>query len=177
MPRILGNSGVRFVIVEGLSGLKVDGACFWLGGKLPVISMSLRHDRIDNFWFMLRHEIEHVLRGDAKKTEIPDVVVDAEESTLIIEEREQIANQAAAAFCVDPDEVDDCIKRFSPYFSKAAIERAARRIGVHPGLLVGQLHKRKNGLPYTHMRKLLVGVRSHVLDAAFVDGWDIVPQI
>jgi len=34
----------------------------WLDDKSPVIALSMRFDRIDNFWFVLRHELEHVLR-------------------------------------------------------------------------------------------------------------------
>ncbi|KAI1694314.1 hypothetical protein Ddc_22202 [Ditylenchus destructor] len=52
--------------VEALSGSKIDGACFWLDAHKPVIGMTLRFDRIDNFWFVLRHEIEHVLREDGR---------------------------------------------------------------------------------------------------------------
>ncbi|MFX8692489.1 hypothetical protein ABTM44_18400, partial [Acinetobacter baumannii] len=63
VPRLLQEAGVRFVIVEGLPGSKIDGVCFWLDDKSPVIGMSLRFDRIDNFWFVLRHECAHVLHG------------------------------------------------------------------------------------------------------------------
>ncbi len=28
--------------------------------------MSLRFDRIDNFWFVLRHELEHVIQGHGR---------------------------------------------------------------------------------------------------------------
>lgn len=37
-----------------------------------VIGMSMRIDRIDNFCFVLRHEIEHILRGDGKVEAIVD---------------------------------------------------------------------------------------------------------
>ena len=179
VPRILSSCGVRFVVVEGLSGLKADGVCFWLEEKHPVIAMSLRHDRIDNFWFTLRHEIEHVLRGDGKRDRLEDADVDFEESSSDDEStaKERIANDAAAKFCVDPREIDDCINRFSSYFSRTKLERVAKRIHVHPGVLVGQLHRHRRGLPYTHMRKLLVGVRRYVLETTLVDGWDITPQI
>ena len=183
VPAILSSCGVRFVVIEGLSGLKPDGVCFWLEEEHPVIAISLRHDRIDNFWFTLRHEIEHVLRGDGKEVRLQDVEVDFEESTFASntdgeqERREQIANEAAASFCVDRDELEDCVNRFSPYFSRSKIVAMAWRIGVHPGLVVGQLHKHTNGLPQSHMRKLLVGVRKHVLETSFKDGWDTVPQL
>jgi HTH-type transcriptional regulator/antitoxin HigA len=56
-PRILSEAGVRFVIVESLPSAKIDGVCFWLDDRSPVIGMTMRFDRIDNFWFVLRHEI------------------------------------------------------------------------------------------------------------------------
>jgi HTH-type transcriptional regulator / antitoxin HigA len=47
VPRILTESGIRFVIVESLTSAKIDGVCFWLDSTSPVIGMSLRFDRID----------------------------------------------------------------------------------------------------------------------------------
>src|SRR5690606_1849942 len=35
VPRILAESGIRFVIVEALPGSKIDGACFWLNENAP----------------------------------------------------------------------------------------------------------------------------------------------
>jgi len=32
-----------------------------LNGKTPVIGLTLRHDRIDNFWFTLLHELAHLV--------------------------------------------------------------------------------------------------------------------
>jgi HTH-type transcriptional regulator / antitoxin HigA len=66
IPRLLADCGVRFVVVETLPKANIDGVCFWIDDKLPVIGMTTRHDRIDNFWFVLRHEIEHVLNGDGR---------------------------------------------------------------------------------------------------------------
>src|ERR1700722_5110775 len=42
VPRILFDCGIRFVIVEALTGSKIDGVCFWLNDKSPVIGMTLR---------------------------------------------------------------------------------------------------------------------------------------
>ena len=53
VPRILAECGVRFVIVEVLPQSKIDGVCFWLDKNSPVIGMSMRFDRMDNFWFVL----------------------------------------------------------------------------------------------------------------------------
>jgi len=49
VPRILAECGIRFVIVETLPAAKIDGVCFWLNPKAPVIGLTIRFDRIDNF--------------------------------------------------------------------------------------------------------------------------------
>ena len=46
VPRILGEAGVRFVIVEPLPAAKIDGGCLWLNDMSPVIGLPMRHDRI-----------------------------------------------------------------------------------------------------------------------------------
>ena len=54
VPRVLSEFGIRFVIVERLPKMQVDGAAFWLDDDAPAIAMTLRADRIDGFWFTLR---------------------------------------------------------------------------------------------------------------------------
>jgi PAS domain S-box-containing protein len=53
---------------------KIDGVCLWLGNS-PVIGMSLQYDRIDHFWFVLRHEGEHVLQKHGQDDPIIDIDV------------------------------------------------------------------------------------------------------
>jgi len=50
VPRILAEHGIRFLIVESLPSAKIDGVCFWLNDVSPVVALSMRFDRIDNFW-------------------------------------------------------------------------------------------------------------------------------
>ena len=38
----------------------LDGAALRLGNGRPVVGLTLRYDRIDNFWFCLLHELAHV---------------------------------------------------------------------------------------------------------------------
>ena len=47
-----------------------------------MIGMSLRFDRIDNFWLVLRHEIEHVLCGHGKLDPIIDVDVEMTDAAM-----------------------------------------------------------------------------------------------
>ena len=167
VPRILAEAGVRLVFVESVTGSKLDGACFWLDGNKPVIAMTLRFDRIDNFWFVLRHEIEHVLREDGKNTFVLDTNVgDTKEELPEIEAR---ANAAGAEFCVPQDQLDDFCLRVGPFFSEQRVLLFAQRIGVHPGLVVGQLQRKLER--HDFLRKHQVKIRGCILPVADVDGW------
>ncbi len=178
VPRILAECGIPFVVCEGLPGAKIDGVCFWLDENKPVIGMSLRHDRIDNFWFVLRHELEHVLRfhgRDSKKTML-DVELEGERAGVgaSIADEERIANQAAADFCVPQKSLESFIARKSPFFNDRDIIGFASTLQVHPGLVAGQLRNRLELWKRFHNH--LVKIRSIVTPSATVDGWgDFVP--
>jgi HTH-type transcriptional regulator/antitoxin HigA len=91
---------------------------------------------------------------------------------VAIEER--IANEAAANFCVPKKQMDSFIARKSPFFAERDILGFARTIGVHPGLIAGQLQNRT--ARYDRFRNHLVKIRSSVTPSAMVDGWgDVAP--
>lgn len=167
VPRILASAGVRLVFVEAMPGLKLDGACFWLGEN-PVIGMSLRFDRIDNFWFVLRHEIEHVLQEDGKSG-APIIDMEMNGGGDMLPEHERSANKAALDFCVSTEQLEDFIIRVQPSFSEKRILLFAQRLNIHPGLVVGQLQNRLKR--YDFLRKHQVKIRQFILSSGNVDGW------
>lgn len=169
VPKLLNDCGIRVVYVEALPSSQIDGACFWLEGQQPVVAMSLRLDRIDNYWFVLRHELEHVRLGHGKAMGfILDVDIDSATSQAVDEE-EKLANRAGADFCVDQRQLEDFIARVSPYFSEERILLFAKRLKVHPGLVAGQLRKRLSS--WNRWSSHLVKVRSIAIRSAPVDGW------
>ncbi len=175
VPRILMESGVRYVIVESLPSAKIDGVCFWIGDS-PVIGMSLRYDRIDNFWFVLRHEIEHVLRGHGKTAPMLDTELEKERAgtSADVPEEEREANAAAADFCVPRSKLDNFIARKAPVFVERDIRGFAATLQVHPGLIAGQLQHQTGR--YDLFRNHLVKVREIVKPSANADGWgDVAP--
>jgi len=176
VPRILAEAGIRFVIVESLPSAKIDGVCFWLDDQSPVIGISFRHDRIDNFWFVLRHELEHVLRGHGKDRIEIDAELEGSKagSGPDIPEQERQANAAAAEFCVPAKAMDAFIARKAPFFAERDIRSLAAALKIHPGLVAGQLQHRTGR--YDRFRDHLVKVRSVVTPGAAVDGWgDVAP--
>ena len=60
--KFLAEHGIRLVVVRHLSRTHLDGAALRLMDDLPVISLTLRYDRLDNFWFCLLHEMAHIGR-------------------------------------------------------------------------------------------------------------------
>jgi HTH-type transcriptional regulator/antitoxin HigA len=173
VPRILAECGVRFLIVEHVASSKIDGVCFWQV-KSPVIGMSLRLDKIDNFWFVLRHEIEHVLRKHGREEAVVDI--DSEEVPTSPNDEENAANWAGADFCVPDEEMADFILRNDPLFSEEDVLNFAWRMQVHPGLVVGQLQRRTGN--YKLFRRHLERIRHLVASVAITDGYGhVVPQI
>lgn len=170
VPTILAQAGVHFVVVEALAGSKIDGACFWLKNQQPVIGMTLRFDRIDNFWFVLRHEIEHVLREDGKTNSGFVIDTDLGDDVTDLSESERLANAAGAEFCVPAKELEQFMSSVKPFFSEEKILQFAEKIRVHPGLVVGQL-QRKLGR-HNFLRKYQVKVREILLSAVDADGWN-----
>lgn len=54
--------GIPMVIVPHLPRTYLDGAALRLADGTPVVGLTLRYDRVDNFWFCLLHELAHVGR-------------------------------------------------------------------------------------------------------------------
>ncbi len=172
VPRVLTECGIRYVIVESLGSAKIDGVCFWLNDFSPVIGMSLRYDRIDNFWFVLRHELEHVIQRHGGGAAMLDS--DLDNQPLDVAEDETIANAAAADFCVPHEQLEHFVARKSPFFAERDVVGFARTLKVHPGLVAGQVrrHTGRFNILHNHLAK----IRSVVTPNAMVDGWgDVAP--
>jgi HTH-type transcriptional regulator/antitoxin HigA len=180
VPRVLADYGIRFLVVEPLTGTRIDGACFWLDARSPVVVVSLRFDRIDAFWFTLFHELGHVWAGDGQGTAV--VLID---TNLIGEgatrpedkpELERKADEFATTRLLSPAKLNSFIARIRPLYSKEKIRAFAKVNGVHPGIVVGQLQHRGE-ITWAHNREMLAKVRDLVVRAALTDGWGATPMV
>jgi HTH-type transcriptional regulator / antitoxin HigA len=180
VPRALAECGVRYAVVETLPKANIDGVCFWLGKNEPVVGMTTRHDRIDNFWFVLRHEIEHVLNRDG----VGDLRADTIDSELEgdkagtgddLPPEERLANKAAADFCVPTDELDSFYVRKYPYISERDTLAFAHRVQRHPGIVVGQLQNKMKR--YDWLSRYKVKIRQFLSGGAIMDGWGVAAPV
>ncbi|SRR6266852_218444 len=164
VPRILLECGVRLVIVEPIPGSEIQGVCFWIENKSPVIGLTLKGDQIGKFWFDLWHEITHVLNGHGKDGLI---VEDFDESST--DENEKIANSAAANHCVPIGAMRDFILRHNPMFSEKNMLGFARIVKRHPGIVAGQIQRltRRWDLFKKHQPR----IRHIIMQTALTDGY------
>ncbi len=169
VPAFLARLGIRFVIVEHLRSTRIDGAALWLDDVSPVVVMSMRYDRIDNFWFVLAHEIAHIKNGD--RSVDTDLVGTSAQPIEEKPEFEKKADRMASSLLIPTKTLQAFIERHRPRFSKQAIRGFAEKHGVHPGVVVGQLQYRK-AIGYSHSREMLIPVRDLVTEVADTDGWE-----
>jgi HTH-type transcriptional regulator/antitoxin HigA len=131
----LQKNGIAVVIEPHLRGTLLDGAALRDVDGTPIIALTLRFDRLDNFWFTLIHEVVHVWKHieNDQDTFVDDLNVPSEDR------REAEANRLAREAFI-PRLV---WKRSDAYMSpsKTSIEELARDLRIHPAIIVGRLHR------------------------------------
>ncbi|MGB2980617.1 MAG: HigA family addiction module antitoxin [Candidatus Zixiibacteriota bacterium] len=170
IPKILSQYGIRFLVIEYLPKSGIDGVSFWLDEHSPVVALSLRFDRIDWFWYTLAHELKHVRDRDGEKKPVLEIRLVGEDAQPHGQKEEKQADKFAVTFLVDQARLKGFVARKDPVYSKKDIVAFSRLIGVHPGIVVGQLQFRKK-IPYSHFRSMLVRVRNIITATALTDGW------
>ncbi len=65
----LQNKGIKLVAVPHFERTYLDGAALINKKGEPIIALSLRYDRLDNFWFTLAHELAHLTLGHVHSAE------------------------------------------------------------------------------------------------------------
>jgi HTH-type transcriptional regulator / antitoxin HigA len=129
--------GIAVVIETQIPGLRLDGAAFLVNG-VPVIGLTIRHDRIDNFWFTLLHELAHVfLHGQAGLASGFCDDLDKEHK----DDLEREANEFAGAMLIPSERWKVSPARIAK--SPALIEEFARQIGIHPAIVYGRIRKER----------------------------------
>jgi len=146
--KFLRDHGIAIVFVDKLPKTCLDGGAFLLDDGRPVIAMTLRHNRIDNFWFVLLHELGHIKLHWAFLKDGNFVEENVGESDL---ETEQQADSFAANVIVSDEHWQNSFVRFTS--DEEAVIRFAHRHSVHPALIAGKIRK-ENGY---HLLPKLIG--------------------
>ena len=132
---LLQKNGVRLVVEKHLPQTYLDGAATMLGPARPVVALTLRHDRLDNFWFTLCHELGHIALHFAKNAQtwfLDDM--DALSGGL-----ESEADRFAENALIPLDAWSHL--RTLQKLSAKNVCQFASKLGVHPAIVAGRIRR------------------------------------
>jgi HTH-type transcriptional regulator / antitoxin HigA len=132
LQKLCADAGVAVVLVRAPSGCHASGATRFLSPQKAMLLLSFRFLSDDQFWFSLFHEAGHLLRHGRQ-----DIFIEGIEASNVSAERE--ANEFAGTLLIPPQYQSE-VMRMRP--NTYDLVRLARRIGISPGILVGQLQHR-----------------------------------
>lgn len=130
----LNKHGIVVVIEAHLKGTQLDGAALKDSDGTPIIGLTLRYDRIDNFWFTLLHEVAHIWKHvDDNDAFLDDLDATSEDS------REAEANRLAKEALIPK-----LIWRRSSAFqqpSRESVLELSRELRIHPAIIAGRIRR------------------------------------
>lgn len=130
----LNASGIALVILPHLPGTYLDGASLLDQPARPIIAMTLRHDRLDNFWFTLMHEIAHIaLHAEGYPDHFYDDLDLVEANDDLEIEADRLASEALIP------EVAWERSAASRLRTAEAAEHLARGLEIHPAIVAGRM--------------------------------------
>lgn len=144
----LSGYGITLVVVEHLPRTRLDGAVFFMTPERPVVALTLRHDRIDNFWFTLFHELGHLVRDFTEPT---TGFYDDLEASGSRDPRELAADDFARDSLIPPAAWAGSPLRDTP--SPGFVRDLARGLGIHPAIVAGRVRRERNS--YRLLSKLV----------------------
>lgn len=137
----LAEKGIALVLLPVLPHTKLDGAAMLDSDGAPVVGMTLRQDRIDNFWFTLMHELVHAWKHLPEKDFVitDESIEDGTEDDAKEAEANRIARDAFIPRVA--------WKRSEAYLkpSVATIRALAEKLQIHPAVVAGRLRKERTG--------------------------------
>lgn len=138
----LAEKGIALVILPSLPSTKLDGAAMQDQEGVPIIGLTIRHDRLDNFWFTLLHELVHVWKHlPDRDVAITDEDLDKNHEDDDVKESE--ANRLARnAFIPKSIWV-----RSEAYLrpSLESVQSLAAQLHISPAIVAGRLRREKTG--------------------------------
>lgn len=141
-------AGISLVIERHLPGTLLDGAALASANHHAIVAMTLRHDRLDNFWFTLLHEVGH-LKLHIRLGEFSAIFDDNDAPAS--DQVEQDADHFAQEALIPEANWNLAVSRFTR--NEKAVLTDARRFGVAPAVIAGRV--RRDAGDYTLLRTMV----------------------
>jgi HTH-type transcriptional regulator / antitoxin HigA len=136
---LLAEHGITLVIERHLPGTYLDGAAMLSAFSQPVVALTLRYDRLDNFWFVLFHELAHVFLHLTQGLRFD--FFDDEEGDKT-DRIEQEADDFALNTLVSESAWEQCLSRF--VLTEEAVITDAENLGIDASIIAGRIRKERN---------------------------------
>jgi HTH-type transcriptional regulator/antitoxin HigA len=125
----LNRYGIHLIVEQHLPKTYLDGAVCLSEKGNPIVALTLRHDKLDSFWFSLMHELAHIaLHVDGSEVWYLDDL-DTSGGDEIEQEADALAQKALL-----PVE-EDTLKLIS---DPVSVEILASKLNVSPCILAGR---------------------------------------
>lgn len=126
--------GIPLIIEPHLPQTYLDGAAVLLLDERPVIGMTIRYDRLDNFWFTLMHELAHIVLhfGEGRLQFIDDLDVGAQNDPI---EREADSLAGETLIPLGQWNKSPAVQ----YRSASAALHVAKQLNIHPAIVAGRM--------------------------------------
>jgi HTH-type transcriptional regulator/antitoxin HigA len=142
--------GIALVIEPHFSKTYLDGATILINKSKPVIGLTLRYDRLDNFWFTLMHELAHIaLHYDQNITLFYDEIEGV--NSVNLSQIESDADRLAQEALLPESKWEVSPAKLVP--SSMAAKSLAHDLGVHAAIIAGQMRHR--GKTYAYLSKIV----------------------
>ena len=132
-------NGIRFVLLTHLRKTYLDGAAMRGPDGVPLVALTLRHDRLDNFWFCLMHELAHVVLhlDDEAHVFLDDLSLRDGSNGSQKAAREREADELAEMALINED--DWVGFNFPDAATNLRIAELAIAASVHPSVVAGRV--------------------------------------
>jgi HTH-type transcriptional regulator/antitoxin HigA len=128
------DAGIALIIEPHLSSTHLDGAAM-LGDRGPVVGLTLRFDRLDNFWFVLLHELAHVIKH-LKKGRLEDIFDDLEAEA---DELEREADDLAGEALISDSYWETALARYLR--TENSVRACAEELKISEAIVAGRIRK------------------------------------
>jgi HTH-type transcriptional regulator/antitoxin HigA len=139
----LEKQGIHLIIVPHLPKTYLDGAAMLIPDGTPVIGLTLRYDRIDNFWFCLLHEIAHVAKHLTASAQIIIDDLDLRGHDASLEDRVEKEADDMTLDGLIPKQV----WQKNPIKGKMTAQKVydlAAQLIIHPAIIAGRVRYERN---------------------------------
>ncbi len=135
----LNKKGLHLIVLPHLPRTYLDGACFASPSGRPIIGLTLRYDRLDNFWFTLAHELAHSclhLSQDARAAFFDDT---EHFMSATDDPREIEANCFARDILIPPEAWEQAHSQLLASSQGQPLQTFAEQVGVAPAVVAGRV--------------------------------------